>query len=182
MHKDWTERLRDMKSLEVKYKGPTCRAIFVSLIAFIQFVATPSMAQQGALDVNSSTFAEVKISQLINDPYAYVDKAVTIVGAVGDVCPARGCWADVVSAEGDKVRFKVPDGELVFMAAMAGEQVTATGVFRAHHLSAEQATAWLTHLAAEQGETFDPRSHEGKLTVFQLEGDEALLDSEVHSL
>lgn len=171
-----------MKGSEAKHKGATCRAIFVFLIVFVQFTATPSMAQQAGLAVNSSTFAEVKISELINDPYAYVDKAVTIVGAVGDVCPARGCWADVVGAEGDTVRFKVPDGQMVFTAAMAGEQVTATGVFRAHHLSAEQATAWLTHLAAERGETFDPRSHEGKLTVFQLEGDEALLDSEVHSL
>ena len=171
-----------MKGSEAKHKGSTCRAIFVFLIVFVQFAATPSMAQQAALAVNSSTFAEVKISELINDPYAYVDKAVTIVGAVGDVCPARGCWADVVGAEGDTVRFKVPDGQMVFTAAMAGEQVTATGVFRAHHLTAEQATAWLTHLAAERGETFDPRSHEGKLTVFQLEGDEALLDSEVHSL
>ena len=52
--------------------------------------------------------------------------------------------------------------------------VTATGVFRAHHLTEKQAIGWLTHLAAERGEVFDPQLHNGELTVFQLEGSSIL--------
>ena len=175
-----TQRI-DMNFLKASRKRSALGAIFVVLICSGQASFASSLAQQDVLGA-SATAVDVKISDLMNDPYAFVDKAVTIVGAVGDVCPARGCWADVIGSEGATVRFKVPDGELVFTAAMAGEQVTATGVFRAHHLNPKQAVAWLTHLAAERGEVFDPRSHSGTLTVFQLEGNDALLDSEVHSL
>ena len=70
---------------------------------------------------------------------------------------------------------------LVFTAAMAGDRVIATGVFRAHHLR-KNIIGWLTHLAAERGEVFDPQLHNGELTVFQLEGDQASLNSKVHSL
>ena len=172
---------KDMNFLKAVKKRSALGAILVVLICSGQASFASSIAQQDVLR-DSATVVDVKISDLMNDPYAFVDKAVTIVGAVGDVCPARGCWADVIGSEGGTVRFKVPDGELVFTAAMAGEKVTATGVFRAHHLNPKQAVAWLTHLAAERGEVFDPRSHSGTLTVFQLEGNDALLDSEVHSL
>gem|GEM_PF-2419096 len=172
---------KDMNFLKALRERSALGAILVVLICSGQASFASSIAQQDVLR-DSATVVDVKISDLMNDPYAFVDKAVTIVGAVGDVCPARGCWADVIGSEGGTVRFKVPDGELVFTAAMAGEQVTATGVFRAHHLNPKQAVAWLTHLAAERGEVFDPRSHSGTLTVFQLEGNDALLDSEVHSL
>jgi len=182
MHKkDAMTQRKDMNFLKALRERSALGAILVVLICSGQASFASSIAQQDVLR-DSATVVDVKISDLMNDPYAFVDKAVTIVGAVGDVCPARGCWADVIGSEGGTVRFKVPDGELVFTAAMAGEQVTATGVFRAHHLNPKQAVAWLTHLAAERGEVFDPRSHSGTLTVFQLEGNDALLDSEVHSL
>lgn len=182
MHKkDAITQRKDMNFLKAVKKRSALGAILVVLICSGQAAFASSIAQQDVLR-DSATVVDVKISDLMNDPYAFVDKAVTIVGAVGDVCPARGCWADVIGSEGGTVRFKVPDGELVFTAAMAGEQVTATGVFRAHHLNPKQAVAWLTHLAAERGEVFDPRSHSGTLTVFQLEGNDASLDSEVHSL
>ena len=182
MHKkDAITQRKDMNFLKAVKKRSALGAFLVVLICSGQASFASSIAQQDVLR-DSATVVDVKISDLMNDPYAFVDKTVTIVGAVGDVCPARGCWADVIGSEGGTVRFKVPDGELVFTAAMAGEEVTATGVFRAHHLNPKQAVAWLTHLAAERGEVFDPRSHSGTLTVFQLEGNDALLDSEVHSL
>ncbi|MAD06799.1 MAG: hypothetical protein CMP86_05225 [Gammaproteobacteria bacterium] len=171
-----------MGHLERTYSAIHWRAIVISAILLTQSATTAAAGEHAQASSEFSGPLAVKISQLINDPYAYVDKTVTIVGAVGDVCPARGCWADVIDRDGGSVRFKVPDGELVFTAAMAGDQVTATGVFRAHHLNAEQAIGWLTHLAAERGEVFDPLSHTGGLTVFQLEGDQASLNSEVHSL
>ena len=167
------------------YSECTSRAInwcafLISTI--LLFTAATAVGERAQPIPGFSEPLQVKISQLINDPDSYTDKTVTIVGAVGDVCPVMGCWADVIDNDGGSVRFKVPDGELVFTAAMVGDQVTATGVFRSYRFNAERAVKWLTHLAAERGEVFDPRSHTGELTVFQLEGDQASLNSEVHSL
>ena len=171
-----------MSYLARTYSAIGWPAFVFSAILLVQSATAAAAGKQVQSTSESSRPLAVKISQLINDPYSYVDKVVTIVGAVGDVCPARGCWADVMDNDGGSVRFKVPDGELVFTAAMAGDQVTATGVFRAHHLTEKQAIGWLTHLAAERGEVFDPQLHNGELTVFQLEGDQASLNSKVHSL
>ena len=171
-----------MSNLESTCRSNRWPAVVIICILSMHFVGVAFAGDQMHSALDSPRPLAVKISQLINDPYSYVDKTVTIVGAVGDVCPARGCWADVLDEDGGSVRFKVPDGELVFTAAMAGDQVTATGVFRAHHLSEKQAIAWLSHLAVELGEVFDPQSHSGGLTVFQLEGDQASLNSQVHSL
>jgi hypothetical protein len=172
----------DMTTSNYSARSIGWRAFLLAVTFLMLPAAASSSSQQEQPNSGSVAPLAVKISQLMNDPYAFVDKSVTIVGAVGDVCPARGCWAEVIGSDGGSVRFKVPDGQLVFTAAMTGDQVTATGVFRAHDLNPEQATAWLAHLAAERGEAFDPNSHIGKLTIFQLEGDDASLHSEVHSL
>ena len=171
-----------MEKLTSVTLGSWLRLALVAATLVAQLAVASSASQKEQHDTDRIKPVGVKISQLINDPYAFVGRPVTIVGAVGDVCPARGCWANVIGKDGGSVRFKVPDGQLVFTAAMAGDEVTATGIFRAYDLSAEQAVACLTHLAAERGEAFDPKSHTNKLTVFQLEGDDASLHSEVHSL
>ena len=60
--------------------------------------------------------------KLTNEPEKFVGKQISVVGLIDDVCPVRGCWANVKDAEdGSRVRFKVPDGELVFTAKMIGD-------------------------------------------------------------
>ena len=60
-----------------------------------------------------------------------------MIGFVDDVCPVRGCWANVRGAEdATRMRFKVPYGELVFMAKMIGDLIEAMGVFARHTISA----------------------------------------------
>tara|TARA_B100001564_G_C20193274_1_gene469382 strand:- start:74 stop:550 length:477 start_codon:yes stop_codon:yes gene_type:complete len=72
----------------------------------------------------------VRVSELANDPDRYVGKQIQIVGLVEDVCPVRGCWASVKDAEdGSQIRFKVPDGKVVFTAKMVGDVVEAAGIF-----------------------------------------------------
>ena len=72
----------------------------------------------------------VRVSELANDPDRYVGKQIQIVGLVEDVCPVRGCWASVKDAEdGSQIRFKVPDGKVVFTAKMVGDVVEAVGTF-----------------------------------------------------
>lgn len=84
-----------------------------------------------------STAEAVRISQLASNPEAYVGKRVRLIGLVDDVCPVRGCWANVRDAEdGTQIRFKVPDGDLVFTAKMIGDVVEAKGVFARYTMGA----------------------------------------------
>ena len=90
------------------YSESTARAIkwFAFLISTILLFAAATAAGEHAQPIPGySEPLRVKISQLINDPDSYLDKTVTIVGAVGDVCPAMGCWADVFDNDGGSVRF-----------------------------------------------------------------------------
>ena len=80
---------------------------------------------------NSESLSQsVRVSELANNPDQYVGKQIQIVGLVEDVCPVRGCWASVKDAEdGSQIRFKVPDGRIVFTAKMVGDVVEAAGIF-----------------------------------------------------
>ena len=128
---------------------------------------------------------EVRISDLSANPDKYVNEKLSIVGLVDDICPAAGCWASIKDPEAkDVVRFKVPDGKLVFTAEMLGDVVTAQGFFRKHTLENAAARRWLAHLAHERGQIPDEAelNYEGTLNVYQLEGAEAELICSEHHL
>ena len=75
-------------------------------------------------------FIEASITQIASNPEKFVGSWVSVIGLVDDVCPVRGCWANIKDPQGEKrVRFKVPDGELVFTAQMIGDVVKAQGLF-----------------------------------------------------
>ena len=85
---------------------------------------------------SGATAEFVRIGQLAGEPEKFVGKQISVVGLVDDVCPVRGCWANVKDAEdGSRVRFKVPDGELVFTAKMIGDVLEAKGFFARYTLN-----------------------------------------------
>ena len=105
---------------------------------------------------------------------------VRVEGLVNDVCPMKGCWIDIVEADtpadrAKTVRFKVEDDVIVFPAEAKGREVVAEGILRAREMDEEAARAWFHHLAEEKGEEFDPASVTGPMTVYQIEGQGAVL-------
>ena len=85
---------------------------------------------------SGATAELVRIGQLAGEPEKFVGKQISVVGLVDDVCPVRGCWANVKDAEdGSRVRFKVPDGELVFTAKMIGDVLEAKVFFARYTLN-----------------------------------------------
>jgi hypothetical protein len=126
-------------------------------------------------------YAKVRIGELAANPDRFIDQKLIITGMVDDICPAAGCWADVKDPDADNVvRFKVPDGKLIFTAQMIGDKVVAQGVFRKHVLQNEDARRWLSHLSRERGNKPSDAdlNYQGTLSVYQLEGAAAeLLDS-----
>ena len=146
-------------------------------------VTKPAIGGEKINEGKNEIAVQLSISELMNNPRAYLDEYVELVGVVGDVCPMMGCWADLSESGGQEtIRFKVPDGQLVFTAAMRDSEVRVEGFFREHVLDEKQARSWLQHLADEKGEPFSPESHSGPLSFFQIEGDEAELLNSIYSL
>ena len=81
---------------------------------------------------------------------------VKVEGLINEVCPMRGCWLELKSADGlQKIRVKVTDGDIVFPLSAKGKNILAEGVFSILELNKEQALNWKKHLAEEKGRSLD---------------------------
>ena len=99
------------------------------------------------------------IDQLLTHSDLYIDKSVLINGTISAVCPMRGCWIDVKSAETDsELRLKATDGEIVFPLSGEGRKIKAEGIFQKLELTHDQAVNQKIHFADEKGSTLDPDS------------------------
>ena len=136
--------------------------------------ATPTGTTFGAgVKLASST----PIATILADPKAYAGKSVRVDGMIVDVCPKRGCWMDLAgTAPGEKIKFKVTDGEMVFPVDAKGKYATAEGVITVKELSLEDSVAYAKYQAEEYGGgTFDPASVTAPITVVKLDGTGAVL-------
>jgi hypothetical protein len=111
------------------------------------------------------------VSDILAHPEKYVDQTVRVEGTAVAVCEHRGCWFEIASdVEGDTLRFKVADGEMVFPLEIKGETIRAEGVFTANELDLETTKQVCESRAEEAGEAFDPESVTECMTVYQISG------------
>ncbi len=138
----------------------------------------PATAKEGSTTYGAGvdTMQTVSISELVADPESFEGKTVQVEGMVTDVCAKRGCWFEMAGkAPGEKARFKVQDGEMVFPMSSKGKTAVAQGKIVTQKLSLEETRAMEGHYASESGREFDPESiTEGK-TVFRIEGTGAVI-------
>lgn len=149
----------------------------VSAVVFsAALVAAAAAAGEGrAYGGGLSGSTTVEIADLLAKPEDYLGKTVRVVGRITDVCPKRGCWIDIASADKHTLRFKVKDDEIVFPLEVKGKQVTAEGVLTRIELDREQAVGWFRHQAEELGQPFDPASIKGPMVLYQLQGSGAFV-------
>ncbi|HWN70542.1 MAG TPA: DUF4920 domain-containing protein [Haliangium sp.] len=118
----------------------------------------------------------VAMATLLADPKAYEGKTVRVEGTVTDVCPKRGCWFEMAGEQpGQKMRFKVRDGEMVFPMDAKGKYALAEGVVAVQALSLEETRQYLEYQAREYGSTVDPASVTEPMTIVRLDGTGALV-------
>jgi len=116
----------------------------------------------------------VLISEILAHPEKYENQRVLVSGTVTDVCPRRGCWVNLASdKEFEKIQVKVTDGVIVFPLSAKGSEALVEGTVERIELDEEQHCAYKEHQCAEKGETFDPASVEGPLTLWQIRGEGA---------
>lgn len=150
-------------------------------------VATPSAPNTqlvaGASAVTGEKFgAGVKLTDsmpietLLADPKAHVGKTVRVEGMVVDVCPKRGCWMDLAgTAPGQKVRFKVTDGEMVFPVDAKGKYAVVEGVVAVNELNLEETKQYVAYQQKEYGADRDPATVTEPMSIVRLDGTGAML-------
>ncbi len=116
------------------------------------------------------------IATILADPKAFAGKTVRAEGMIVDVCPKRGCWFEMAGPNpGEKLRFKVVDGEMVFPLDAKGKWAVAEGVLSVKDMSLEDSVAYAKYQAEEKGEPFDPASVTAPMSVVRIDGTGALI-------
>lgn len=120
----------------------------------------------------------VLVSELMAHPDSFVGQTVRVKGTAVAVCAHRGCWVNIASdQEGQTVRVKVNDGEIVFPAEIVGEQLVAEGVWTSNKLDLETTRMVCANEAEKHGESFDPESVTECMTLYQISGTGAVVTS-----
>ncbi|HWO19392.1 MAG TPA: DUF4920 domain-containing protein [Kofleriaceae bacterium] len=139
--------------------------------------APPAASTQTASPAGASFGAGVKLADatpidtILADPKTYQGKAVRVEGMITDVCPKRGCWFDMAGGgPGQKLKFKVTDGEMVFPLDAKGKYAVAEGVISVRELSLEQTKERAEYQAKEYGIPYDPASITKPTLLVQLDG------------
>jgi hypothetical protein len=138
--------------------------------------AAPAAAEGTAYGAGVQLTESVPMAAILADPQAYAGKSVRVEGTVTDVCPKRGCWFEMAGeAPGQKMRFKVRDGEMVFPMDAKGKFAVAEGVVAVQQLSMDETREYLEYQAREYGSDVDPASVTEPMMIVRLDGQGALI-------
>jgi len=118
------------------------------------------------------TVAEVtSIDKILATPEAFKGKTVKVEGMVIDVCPKRGCWFEIAGASaGQKMKFKVTDGEMVFPIDSKGMYASAQGQVSVKDLTLDESKQYAEDQAKEYGKPYDPASITKPMQIVRLDG------------
>ena len=147
------------------------RTLTIALLAASTLLAAADTKLGKPLTANQP----VTIAELLAKPADYVGKTVQVKGKITEVCQMMGCWIYVADEQGNKIRVKVNDGEIVFPKDGAGRTVTAEGVFTKEDLSREQAIDRAREEAKDSGRKFDPASIKTGTVIYQIKGTGAVI-------
>jgi hypothetical protein len=149
----------------------------ITLVLFLGIGAITAQIEETNLGAKITLTEKTKISDILADPEAYLDKTVLVEGEVLDVCSMMGCWMELKSDDGEgMIKVKVKDGEIVFPVEAKGKTALVEGTVYKIELSQEKAIEHFEHVAEEKGEQFDPSTITGPMTIYQIKG----LGAEIH--
>ena len=120
------------------------------------------------------------VDAILADPNAYKGKTVRVEGMVTDVCPKRGCWMELAgSAPGQKLKFKVTDGDMVFPMDAKGKVAIAQGEVAVRELTLEETKQNAEYEAKEYGKPYDAASITKPKTVVRIDGTGAVFRDKI---
>ncbi|HEY6626302.1 MAG TPA: DUF4920 domain-containing protein [Ignavibacteriaceae bacterium] len=149
----------------------------IVLILFFSIGTILAQTDEANLGAEITLAEKTKISDILADPESYLDQTVLVEGEILDVCPMMGCWMELKSDDGEgMIKVKVKDGEIVFPVEAKGSTALVEGKVYKIELTQEKAIQHFEHVAEEKGETFDPTTITGPMTIYQIKG----LGAEIH--
>ena len=121
--------------------------------------------------------ASTPISTILAEPKKFAGQTVRVEGMITDVCPMRGCWFEMAGEKpGEKLRFKVTDGEMVFPVEAKGKHAVAEGVLVVKDLSLDDTRALEVEDAKEKGKELDPATITTPRSIVRLDGTGAVFE------
>lgn len=149
---------------------------FLSLSFLMVLLALPALAGGAIYGEGVSSKNIVKVSELLSSPDEYIGQTLRVEGIAVGVCQHRGCWVEIASdKEGETVRVKVQDGEIVFPPELLGSTLAAEGVWTANKLDLDTTKRVCEHRAQEAGEHFDAEKVTECMTLYQITGTGAMV-------
>ncbi len=150
----------------------------IMLIATLMLVAGTAMAgsENTIYGKGISAPDTVLVSDVLAHPDAYVGKTIRVTGTAVGVCKHRGCWISLASdKEGESLRVKVKDGEIVFPPEILGETVTAEGLWTANEISLKPAEKKHKDKDGKEKSGCSANGEDSCKTVYQLSGTGAVV-------
>ena len=147
------------------------RKIVLCMLSLALALAAIAAADQQSFGTGVEIEQATAIREIVENPDAWAGKMVRIEGQVSGVCAKKGCWMELESLDGDRLRVKVEDDVIVFPREAQGRWAAAQGTVEVQDLSREQYVGWQRHLAEENGESFDEASvGDGPYRIVQIKG------------
>lgn len=121
--------------------------------------------------------SKIEISHLLSNAKDFLNKEVVISGKIVDVCSHRGCWLKLASDKKfQSIRIKVKDGEMVFPLTSRGKNALVKGILIGQEYSKDEAIRYLSYLATESQEKFDPTTVTGPMMIYQVKAKGVLIE------
>lgn len=154
-----------------KIKGIKMKNILLFIFLSLFLMQFTSFAQIEKYGRDIAIQEKTNISEILSDPSDFEGQTVLVEGKINDVCPSAGCWMILESdKEGQEIKIKVKDGDIVFPQEAIGKTALVEGTVYKIELTREEAVEYYSHVAEEKGEDFDPASVTGAVTLFQIKG------------
>jgi hypothetical protein len=134
--------------------------------------AAPAAAPKGqTFGAGVKLAASTPIDAILTEPTKFAGQSVRVEGMVTDVCEMRGCWFEMAGDKpGQKLRFKVTDGEMVFPMESKGKKAIAEGVVAVKELTLDQTKEYEAEQAREKNAPFDPAKVTEPMRIVRLDG------------
>jgi hypothetical protein len=101
------------------------KLLVLFLIASVAFVKAEDNKLGNPITLKQKT----SVSKILSNPAKFEGKKVLVEGKILAVCQGMGCWLDLAGTkEGEKIRVKVEDGEIVFPKDGKGKTVIVEGI------------------------------------------------------
>ncbi len=131
----------------------------------------PTAAKGQTFGAGVKVATATPIETILAEPKKFAGQTVRVEGMITDVCPKRGCWFEMAGTKpGQKLRFKVTDGDMVFPPDSKGKHAIAEGVVAVQELSLAESKDYAKEQADEYGQAYDPAKITEPMAIVRLDG------------